>query len=67
MSFERTRTSWNFEDRLAQLLSEEPVRLTMHEAANDRLPDAPADLARAWVIALLLTSVLGTWSAALFL
>jgi hypothetical protein len=63
MLFERQKPGQSADERLAQLLSEQSIR--------ERSPDVkhrhPYDLCRALVVALLLTSVAGTWSVAYFL
>jgi hypothetical protein len=63
MSFERQKPGQSADERLAQLLSEEPIKVGV---VNVRRHE-PYDVSRAFVIALLLTSVAGTWSVAYFL
>ena len=65
MSFERKNAAPSFDDRLARLLSEEPVRLSIpkSELDNDHRYDPSAKL----VAILLLVAVIGTWATAFLL
>jgi hypothetical protein len=63
MLFERQKPWLSADEQLALLLSEEPIKLSV-TAVNHR---KPYDRCRALVIALLLTSVAGTWCLAFVL
>ena len=63
MSFERQKLGQSADERLAQLLSEQPIRMSEIDVQRRR----PYDFCRALVITLLLSSVAGTWALAYFL
>ena len=63
MLFERQKPGQTADERLAQLLSERPIRTSFPDVKHR----PPYDLCRALVIALLLMSVVGTWSVAYFM
>jgi len=63
MLFERQKPGQNADERLAQLLSDQPIGVSVLDAKHRH----PYDLCRALVVALLLTSVAGTWSLAYLL
>jgi hypothetical protein len=63
MLFERQKPGQSADERLAQLLSDQPIRASVLDVKHRH----PYDLCRALVVALLLTSVAGTWSLAYLL
>jgi hypothetical protein len=63
MLFERHKPGQSADEQLAQLLSERPITVNAINVQTRR----PYDFCRALVIALLLTSLAGTWSLAYFL
>lgn len=63
MSFERQKLGQSADERLAQLLSEQPIRMSAIDVQIRR----PYDFCRVLVITLLLSSVAGAWALAYFL
>ena len=63
MLFERQEPARSADEQLAKLLGEQPVKVSV----LDVKPRRSYDLCRAVVVALLLSSVAGTWSMAIFL
>jgi hypothetical protein len=63
MLFERQKPWLSADERLDLLLSEQPIKLSVVPVDHRK----PYDRCRALVIALLLTSVVGTWCLAYFL
>jgi hypothetical protein len=63
MLFEHQKSAQTFDERLALLLGEQPVRVSVLDVKHHH----PYDHCRALVVGLLITSVAGTWSLAYFL